>query len=177
MVQICPRFRRKLALNLAAAVPLAHRVVVSVELTGRARVEGDRLDRLVLGILEPRENLEHLVLPDIDGHRNRDARLIEVFGIPRLAHPMSRRREHVIRDALHIVPGIQNDRPGRSVESNPLKVLAIQTRGHVLLRELNKGKGAMDQGLQNGPIQGNSRDNSREAVETTSCRSEDFHIL
>src|SRR5205085_7669216 len=54
-----------------------HRIIVAVELARTPAVEGDRLHRLILARPEPRQHLQHFVLPDIDGDRK---------GHPRLRH-------------------------------------------------------------------------------------------
>src|SRR5207247_2243699 len=97
-----------------------HCVSVAVELAGDARMKLNGLDRWVLRIRQSRKNLEHFVLPDIDGHGKRDARRPTLAGVARLADAVSRGGEDVVADALHVVAGVEHDRAGRGHQANPL---------------------------------------------------------
>src|SRR5438552_5459302 len=46
--------------------------------------------------------------------------------ITRLADAIGRRREHIAADPLHVIAGVQDDRPSRRVDANPFHVAAIE---------------------------------------------------
>src|SRR4051794_9095963 len=79
------------------------RIIVAVELARAAGVEGDRLHRLVLGFAEPRQHLQHLILPHVDGHRERHARRAEMRAVARLADAVRGRGQHIVGDPLHVI--------------------------------------------------------------------------
>src|SRR5258705_12506654 len=87
------------------------RVIVAIEFAGAAGMKGDRLDRLVLWLAQTRQHFEHLVLPHIDRDRNRDPRRRQVRAVGRLADAVGGRRQPVIGDALHVIAGVDDDRP------------------------------------------------------------------
>src|SRR5258708_3071555 len=103
-----------------------HRVVVSIEFAGDARVKVDRFHGRVLRIGNAGQHFEHLVFPQIDRHRERDARLVSLFGFARLADAMRRRREDVVADALHVIAGVEDDAARRRGDAHPLHVAAIE---------------------------------------------------
>src|SRR5438270_1269641 len=62
-----------------------HRVVIAVKLARDARVELDRLHGRVLRGAGAWQDFEGLVFPDVDRHRERDARCWALAGVARLA--------------------------------------------------------------------------------------------
>src|SRR3954452_21416173 len=86
------------------------RVVVAVEFAGAAGVEGEGLDRLVAGRAQTGEHLEDLVLPDVDGDREGDSRFSQMRAVAGLAHAVRGRGQNVVRDALHVIAGVDDDR-------------------------------------------------------------------
>jgi hypothetical protein len=89
-------------------------------------VELDGLDRRILRLGQTGKNFQHFVLPDIDGHRERDARPQALARVARLADPMRGGGEDVVADALHVVAGVEHDRAGRRHQAHPLHVAAME---------------------------------------------------
>ena len=89
-------------------------------------MELDRRDRFVLGLARVGQHLEHLLLPDVDGHGDADAGGAEEAGVLRLADPVRGGGQAVVGDPLHVVARVDDDAAFRGIEADPLHVLAVE---------------------------------------------------
>ena len=89
-------------------------------------MELDGRDRFVLGLARVGQYLEHLLLPDVDGHGDADAGGAKEAGVLRLADPVRGGGQAVVGDPLHVVARVDDDAAFRGIEADPLHVLAVE---------------------------------------------------
>ena len=72
------------------------------------------------------QHLEDLVLPDVDGHREGGPGTGPGGGVAGGAHPVGGGGQAVVRDALHVVAGVQDDGARRRGDPHPLHGLPVE---------------------------------------------------
>src|SRR2546428_3741529 len=87
-----------------------HRVVVAVKFRCYICMKLYGFNWCIFRIWQTRQHFQHLLFPNVDGHRKRDARLATLCRIAGFADAMRRRGEDVVADALHVIAGVENDR-------------------------------------------------------------------
>ena len=103
-------------------------------------MEGQGPDGRVARLAQAGQHLQHLVLPEVDGEGEGDARLPAQRGVARLGHAVRGGGEDVVADPLHVVAGIEDDAAGRRVEADPLHVRPVEDLQALHLRRGQQGE-------------------------------------